>query len=53
MTKATTITLQTNALNDARPVFRTSRWYTGRNVITKTDDQAITFRNGLTINRQK
>ena len=30
MTKATTtITLQTNALNDTRPVFRTSRWYTG------------------------
>jgi hypothetical protein len=29
MTKATTIMLQTNALNDTRPVFRTSRRYTG------------------------
>ena len=31
MTKVTmTITLQTNALNDTRPVFRTSRWCTGK-----------------------
>ena len=29
MSKATTIMLQTNALNDTRPVFRTSRGYTG------------------------